>query len=301
MAGETKKEHQKTKTILVAIIVASLIVLIAIGLYTLYQKKIVDRFDHDGKSVCTPDQLMRAAVPRSKRLRILQLTRRVHDLLDEFGVRYWMIGGTLLGAVRDGGIILWDDDVDLGVLESEWLSVVDSDEFIDELSAQGLKLIHVTGSPVQKIVYESDWADILGNSVSVGEFMNRHKPFVDIFQFSRDPADQEILRMSSMLNRTMFPNDTFRWSSVFPRRKYVFGIGDGDEDDEDDKQQPLLLYGPNFPFANLTQKYGKNGEATWINEAVVTSHGHLDLMITPCRIDPANLHSITASLRNQEN
>lgn len=273
-------------------IILSLIALIAIGLYTLYQQKIVGRFDHDGKSVCTHDQLMRAAVPRSKRLLILELTRKVHSLLDEFGVRYWMIGGTLLGAVRDGGIILWDDDVDLGVLEDEWTAVVDSGEFRDELSAHGLKLVHTAGSPIQKFVYESDWSDV-DESISLAEFMRRHKPFVDIFEFSRDPSAPETLRMSSILNRTLFPNDTFQWSSVFPRRKYAFGVGDGED------ERPLLLYGPNFPFTNLTQKYGKHGEATWINEAVVTSHGHLDLMVTPCRIDPANLHSITASLRDE--
>ena len=38
----------------------------------------------------------------------------------ENNLQYWVEGGTLMGALRHGGIIPWDDDIDIGVFESDY-------------------------------------------------------------------------------------------------------------------------------------------------------------------------------------
>jgi hypothetical protein len=39
--------------------------------------------------------------------------------LDALGIRWFLIAGTLLGSIRDGGIIPWDKDVDIGVFDED--------------------------------------------------------------------------------------------------------------------------------------------------------------------------------------
>lgn len=50
----------------------------------------------------------------------LEVTGRyVFSLLEKFNVRYWLEGGSLLGAARDGRIIDWDYDIDIGIYRED--------------------------------------------------------------------------------------------------------------------------------------------------------------------------------------
>ncbi|NWW93211.1 FKRP protein, partial [Rhynochetos jubatus] len=83
-------------------------------------------------------------------LRALRETaRHVAGALEAAGVRYWLEGGSLLGAARLGDIIPWDYDVDLGIYREDvgkcrWLAaaaagepVEDAEGFLWEKAAEG--------------------------------------------------------------------------------------------------------------------------------------------------------------------
>lgn len=55
----------------------------------------------------------------------LQLLRDFDAFCQEHGLTYWMISGTLIGAVRHGGFIPWDDDIDLGMTRADILKVLE--------------------------------------------------------------------------------------------------------------------------------------------------------------------------------
>lgn len=48
-------------------------------------------------------------------LALYQMMKDIHDVLEFLKIPYWIDGGTLLGAVRHGGIIPWDDDLDIQI------------------------------------------------------------------------------------------------------------------------------------------------------------------------------------------
>ena len=47
--------------------------------------------------------------------RLLEMFVWFHDLCEEHGLRYYALGGTMLGAARHQGFIPWDDDIDVGM------------------------------------------------------------------------------------------------------------------------------------------------------------------------------------------
>ncbi|XP_041360709.1 fukutin-related protein-like [Gigantopelta aegis] len=71
-------------------------------------------------------------------LRCLRDTaKHVFKILDKCGVRYWLEGGSLLGAARQGDIIPWDYDVDVGIYQEdiekcENLKQMKTESFVDD-------------------------------------------------------------------------------------------------------------------------------------------------------------------------
>jgi hypothetical protein len=56
------------------------------------------------------------------------------DALDAVGVKAWLQGGALLGMMRDGAPIGWDNDVDFGIMDGDW-----SAEAANALTAAGFE------------------------------------------------------------------------------------------------------------------------------------------------------------------
>ncbi len=52
--------------------------------------------------------------------RLLEMFRWFHGFCAENGLRYYMIGGTMLGAARHKGFIPWDDDIDVGMPRGDY-------------------------------------------------------------------------------------------------------------------------------------------------------------------------------------
>ncbi|SUP52924.1 LPS biosynthesis protein [Weissella viridescens] len=51
---------------------------------------------------------------------MLEMLNDVATFANEHDLKLFLLGGTLLGSVRDGALIPWDDDVDVGFMRKDY-------------------------------------------------------------------------------------------------------------------------------------------------------------------------------------
>ena len=55
----------------------------------------------------------------------LEILKNISDVCEELDIRYYLLWGTLIGAVRHKGLIPWDDDIDIGIPRKDVQRIID--------------------------------------------------------------------------------------------------------------------------------------------------------------------------------
>lgn len=124
----------------------------------------------------------------------LDLLIEAMRVMDKYSIKYYAIGGTLLGAVRHGGFIPWDDDIDIAIPRTDYerFREVAKMEFShpyffqDEFNSPGLLCGHSKLRNTETTMVHSNHLN-----EKVGELAFNMGIFIDIFPVDNLPDDEE--------------------------------------------------------------------------------------------------------------
>lgn len=116
----------------------------------------------------------------------LDILKNIADFCDRNGIRYYLCGGTLLGAVRHQGFIPWDDDMDIAMPRPDY------DKFLMTFNTQSQRYkvngIENNNSWHSTFARVEDQCTILYEQTLKKKYWKRHV-FVDVFPLDGIPDD----------------------------------------------------------------------------------------------------------------
>ena len=137
---------------------------------------------------------------RKAQLIMLEMLVEFDAICTKHKLQYWLDSGTLLGAVRHGGFIPWDDDIDLS------MPVEDYTKFIEIAASELSKDIFFQTKETDK-TFKFDYIKLRSNKATITEFHEKDKEikyhqgvFVDIFP---------MLTLENAKENKKFYEDTF--------------------------------------------------------------------------------------------
>ena len=132
---------------------------------------------------------------REIQLSCLEIMKRFSSLCESNGLRYFLCGGTLLGAVRHKGFIPWDDDVDVSMPRPDYERLLDltvrdhpllEDRFLFQNEENGYPRPYLR-------VYDT-WTTVHHQTILHDEELSGNCLWIDIFPLDGLPGEERRLK-----------------------------------------------------------------------------------------------------------
>lgn len=135
---------------------------------------------------------------------LLKIAESFHQICENNKIQYYMLGGTMLGAIRHKGFIPWDDDMDFGVMAEDWPKLIkalnkDLPQYYrvrDIKNTRGISNPSIKIEDTRTVIQESDKAgkkDIIGINIDIFplNYTNERKSF-----FSKNGLIENLIRLN---------------------------------------------------------------------------------------------------------
>jgi phosphorylcholine metabolism protein LicD len=172
-------------------------------------------------------------LPKSFYKKLYRTATVVNNILVTNNIQYWTEAGTLLGVIRNKGIIPWDDDIDIKVWHKDWIKLLKPD-FVKQFKDAGYTIVKESGLNLIKVF----------PSNAKHYRKNYGFPFVDIFSVSLDKKDTNKVVYTHKWARNAWPNDYLFVDEMYPLKYEKFGAS------------KIVI--PNHSKEYLTRLFGKN-------------------------------------------
>lgn len=147
---------------------------------------------------------------RRQQLRMLEMLKYVDDICKKHNIKYWLSSGTLLGAVRHGGFIPWDDDLDIEMLRDDYdkLIRVLAEEISDKYVVHSHKNDKHYFLPFIKI--RDLKSELLESEIKGHDYVYKGI-FIDVFPMERNV--ETLMKISDFLMRILNKVSCFKLKS----------------------------------------------------------------------------------------
>jgi len=180
--------------------------------------------DNNYNDFCLPQQFLKG---------IYDIVKFTKQLFERENIEYFIDGGTLLGCVRDGGQILYDNDADFGITPINFKKIV---QFKNEFEKENFSFI-ITNDKIQ----------LINENIFYIQNQLRISPALDILVYNFVKENQiSKLMIKDIRYKKEYPNAWYYKKHLYPLKDYTYRCCD---------EEPLILKGARDPNNYLNGTY----------------------------------------------
>lgn len=154
----------------------------------------------------------------------VEIVSEVIRICNKFNLDYFTVGGTTLGAIRHNGFIPWDDDIDIGLIRTDYdkFIKVAPNELRKEFVLQHYETEKATPTYHAKVMKKGTiFLEGYARNIDI-----EHGIFVDIMPFDKVPDDELLLskyrKKVKLWHQLFIAKSTCKTSITNGKKKYIY-------------------------------------------------------------------------------